>query len=286
VNRMHSNPGRRGPGVALGTLLALTLAALMPAVAQARPPRIDEPPVITGTAEVGATLVAEGAEWSPHGQTTATWQWMRCDGATGESSSCSAIDGATTTSYTVTAADRGQRLRVLLLVVNDEGSDRYLTEPTAQVSAAPAPEPVVSPTPVPQPAPVSTPAPATEVRNEQAEKPRMMNPVPVVRIRGRLTVSGARITLLTVRAPRGARITVRCLGRRCPARRWAGTASLTRVARFQRAMPAGVRIVITVTKRNRIGKHTTIAIRRGAAPTRRDRCLMPGARTPVRCPAA
>lgn len=113
----------------------------------------------------------------------------------------------------------------------------------------------------------------------------MMSPAPVVRIRGLLTASGARITLLTVRAPRGARITVRCLGRRCPARRWAGTASLTRIARFQRAMPAGVRIVIIVTKPGRVGKHTLITIRRGAAPTRRDRCLMPGARKPVRCPA-
>ena len=114
----------------------------------------------------------------------------------------------------------------------------------------------------------------------------MMDPAPIVRIRGYLTGSGARITLLTVRAPHGARIVVRCLGRGCPARRWAGIASVRRVVRFQRAFPAGTRLVISVTKPGRIGKHTTIVIRRGAAPTRRDRCLMPGARKPVRCPAA
>ncbi len=113
----------------------------------------------------------------------------------------------------------------------------------------------------------------------------MMDPAPVVRIRGWLTASGARITLLTVRAPRGARIAVRCSGRRCPVRRWARTASLMRVPRFQRSFPAGTRIVISVTKRGRIGKHTTIVIRRGKAPTRLDRCLMPGSRRPVRCPA-
>lgn len=113
----------------------------------------------------------------------------------------------------------------------------------------------------------------------------MMDPAPVVRIRGRLTRSGARITLLTVRAPRGARIGLRCIGDGCPARRWAGTASLTRIARFQAALPAGTRLVISVTKAGRIGKHTTIVIRRGQAPLRRDRCLMPGSRKPVRCAA-
>ena len=113
----------------------------------------------------------------------------------------------------------------------------------------------------------------------------MMRPAPLVRIRGRLTRSGARITLLTVSAPRGARITVRCLGRGCPAQRIARTASVTRLVRFERALPGGTRLIVTVTKRGRIGKHTTIAIRRGEAPTRRDRCLMPGARKPVACPA-
>jgi hypothetical protein len=121
---------------------------------------------------------------------------------------------------------------------------------------------------------------------QKASSVRMMDPTPVVRIRGRLTRSGARITLLTVRAPRGARIAVRCLGSACPARRWARTASVTRVARFQHAFAAGTRLVISVTKPGRIGKHTTIVIRRGAAPMRRDRCLIPGARKPARCPRA
>ena len=60
---------------------------------------------------------------------------------------------------------------------------------------------------------------------------------------------------------------------------------MTRLVRFQRVLPGGTQLIITVTKPGRIGKHTTIAIRRGKAPTRRDRCLMPGARKPVACPA-
>ena len=41
-----------------------------------------------------------------------------------------------------------------------------------------------------------------------------------------LTRTGARITLLTVRAPKGARITLRCRGTSCPAKRWANTAGV------------------------------------------------------------
>jgi hypothetical protein len=183
-------------------------------------------------------------------------------------------------------------LRVLLIVRNRDGSAWELSLATAAVTAAPTPEPEPepspspSPAPQPEPAPQPSPAPTLEVREEQAEKPpRMMSPAPLVRIRGRLTRTGARITLLTVRAPRGARIAVRCSGRRCPARRWSRTATLMRIPRFQASFVAGTRLVISVTKAGRIGKHTTIVIRRGKAPTRLDRCLVPGSRKPVKCPA-
>ena len=289
MTRRHlSQPGRRVPGVALVTLLAL--AALVPATAEARPPRITQPPVISGTPQVGATLVAAGAAWDPQSGTTAAWQWVRCE-SPGQGG-CRAISGATSTSLLVSGADLGKYLRVTLSVRNADGWAWSLSSSTAAVTPAPAPEPAPpvepGPEPQPQPAPVASPepvAPAAGVREEQAAL-RLMSPAPVVRIRGRLTRSGARITLLTVRAPRGARITVRCLGRGCPARRWAGTASLTRIARFQGAFRAGTRLVVSVTRPGRIGKHTVIAFRRGAAPTRRDRCLMPGARKPVRCPRA
>jgi hypothetical protein len=113
-----------------------------------------------------------------------------------------------------------------------------------------------------------------------------MRPFPVVRVRGRTTPRGANITLLTVTAPRGARIAIRCRGRDCPARRWARATAVTRIARFQRHLRAGTRLIVTVTKSGRIGKHTVLTIRRGAAPLRRDRCLLPGTNRPVRCPAA
>jgi hypothetical protein len=296
TNRDLSEPGRRGPGLALATLLAVVLGALAPAAAQARPPRISEPPAIDGTAQVGSTLTAQGARWDGKPEPTATWQWYRCDSPNGGTRACQAIQGATGTSYTVGPADLGTYLRVVLIVRNEDGWAWASSAPTAAVEPAPPapdPEPEPSPSPLPDPTPPPVPRETTgpvpadtvEVRGE-AEALRKMSPAPVVRIRGRLTRSGARITLLTVRAPRGARIALRCFGRGCPARRWAGTASLTRIARFQGPLPAGTRLVVSVTKPGRIGKHTTIVIRRGAAPTRRDRCLMPSARKPVRCPAA
>lgn len=289
--RTHSSrPGRLGPRLVRGTLLAVALGVVAPAAAEARPPRITQAPVVAGTAQVGAALEAQGADWEGTPEPTVSWQWVRCQGP-GNSRSCDEIVGATGTSYTVTAADLGRRLRVLLVVRNEDGWDWSLSASSAAVASAPSPEP--SPEPEPSPAPAREPAPAPaapaptgDVRDEQAARPpRMMSPAPTVRIRGRLTRSGARITLLTVRAPRGAAITVRCAGRRCPARRWARTASLTRIARFQAALPAGTRLTISVTKPGRIGKHTTILIRRGKAPTRLDRCLMPGKRKPVACPA-
>jgi hypothetical protein len=288
TRRQLSKPGR-GPGIALGALPALRVCALLPAAAVARPPRISEPPVISGTPQVGSTLVATGAAWDPRGGTV-TWQWMRCEDT--DQRSCRSIPGAAATAYTASAPDLGERLRVLLYVRDDDGSAWSLSAPSAEITSPPPP--TVEPGPEPLPAPAASPAPlapvapapAGEVLDERAAAPRMMRPAPVVRVRGRLTRSGARITLLTVRAPRDTRITVRCLGRGCPARRWAGTASLTRIARFQGDFRAGSRLVVSITKPGWIGKHTAIAFRRGAAPERRDRCLRPGARKPVRCPKA
>ena len=309
----HPEPGRRGRGAGIGVLLATAIGALAlaPAAAQAKAPQITQGPTAGGTPQVGATVAALGAKWNGNPTPTVSWQWVRCDNPA-DSRSCSAIGGATRTTYTITDADLGKRLRVLLVVRNEDGWAWALSPASSAVAAkpepapppSPSPDPSPSPEPDPSPAPVVTPeAPSTpatpsqpgapfvppaanEVRDQAAVKPlRMMSPAPLVRIRGRLTRSGARITLLTVKAPRGASIRLRCAGRGCPAERWARTASLTRIARFQAALPAGTRLVISITKPGRIGKHTVIVIRRGKAPTRRDRCLVPGPRRPVACPA-
>jgi hypothetical protein len=107
-----------------------------------------------------------------------------------------------------------------------------------------------------------------------------------VRIKGELIGRGAHVTLLTVRAPRLARIVIRCSGPGCPRARWAHSVSVVHARAFEhRILRAGVRLTITVTRRGYIGKYTVIVIRRGRAPSRRDLCLFPRSSRPRACPA-
>ncbi len=121
-----------------------------------------------------------------------------------------------------------------------------------------------------------------------------LQPFPVVRIAGAETVAGARISLLSVTAPVGARVTVSCRGNGCPVRSegvlaGAGhpTASGTQVItfrRFQRALRAGVTLDIRISRAGQIGKFVRFVIRRGKLPTRQDSCLDPATARPIACP--
>ena len=116
--------------------------------------------------------------------------------------------------------------------------------------------------------------------------PRFMAPFPVVRLGGKVLPRAARVQILTVRAPRGALIRVRCVGEACPVkvarRRSRGRA--VRFRMFEETLDAGTRLGIYVRKGDTVGKYTRFTIRAGAAPKRLDRCLMPGRARPVRCP--
>jgi PKD repeat protein len=115
---------------------------------------------------------------------------------------------------------------------------------------------------------------------------RLLSPFPVVTLGGRLTPSGARVTVLAVRAPVCSRVTVTCRGRGCPTRRassYVGHRRL-RLRRFERAYRAGAVITIRVSKGSSIGKFTQFRIRKHAAPRRDDLCLRPGQSKGSRCP--
>jgi hypothetical protein len=246
------------------------------------PPHITKWPSLTGTAQVGGELHAVGAEWTGPDDMTVTWHWVRCV----DQEHCRIVDDASTDTYGPQTADVGSQLFAWLRVSAGHRHDDAFSPLSATVRPAPPPprpkppppKVTVTPTPTPTPAPVA-PAPAAR------PAPRMMRPLPRVRIRGRLTAAGVRLTLVTVRAPRGARVTITCRGRGCPARRQARTAVLLHMRRFEADLQAGVRLRVTVSRPGYIAKVTTFRIRRGRVPLRLDECRYPGAKKMVACPA-
>jgi PKD repeat protein len=117
---------------------------------------------------------------------------------------------------------------------------------------------------------------------------RLMTPFPVVRLAGEVVRGGARIRMLSVRAPAGAQVVVRCHGARCPVARLTKPSG-RRPVRFrslERFLPAGTRLVVLVRRGDQIGKYTRFRIRRGRVPQRTDRCLFPGTSAGVKCPDA
>jgi len=147
---------------------------------------------------------------------------------------------------------------------------------------------------VSQPAPQSPQAPQISSQGPQL---RLLSPFPIVRIAGRIGRKGTRFRVLSVDAPRGASVTVRCTGRRCPfkartraasaGKHLAYAARKVRVRKLERRLiRAGTMIRIYVTKTGMIGKYTSIRVRRGKPPRRADRCLLPtDKRKPVICPS-
>ena len=114
-------------------------------------------------------------------------------------------------------------------------------------------------------------------------KLKILKPFPKVRFAGRLTSRGARITLLSVRAPKGAKISISCK-HGCPHSKLARLARNVRVKSMQGTYRVGATLVITVTKSGAIGKYTKITIKRGKSPKRTDRCLWPKSKKPRSCP--
>jgi hypothetical protein len=277
----------------IGLTLAAVVAVAAPAAAwgdgsdNRDDPEITRDPSLSGSAAVGSRLDASEATWTGR-DVRVYWRWLRCDDAS-SLESCAMIRGAESTSYTVTAADLGKRLRVLLWVSRGDDYDYAVSPATAPVAAPPPPPPVVAPPvvtpPLASPPPVVLETPALPAPPAEATPPKRMRPAPLIRVRGWLTLRGARITLLTVRAPRRARISVSCAGEGCPRVAPAQAAKLTRLGTYEAIYRAGARIVIRVTRPGFVGKHTTIRIRRGKPPRRWDRCLYPGTNGPTKCQA-
>jgi hypothetical protein len=123
-----------------------------------------------------------------------------------------------------------------------------------------------------------------DVRKKPVPPPQVLDVN--VTIAGSRGSKGSRISLVYVRAPSGARVTVRCRGRGCKTRSQSvrGARRRLRFRKFERKLSAGAKLSVTVTKRGYIGRYISFKIRRRRAPLRSDLCLKEGATRPTRCP--
>jgi Ig domain of plant-specific actin-binding protein len=98
-------------------------------------PKDTSPPAISGTPQEGATLTVSPGNWSGTPSPTFTYQWQRCVGTGG---GCSAISGATNTTYAATSADVAHTLVVQVTAKNSEGTSTANTSETDLVRPAKA----------------------------------------------------------------------------------------------------------------------------------------------------
>ena len=96
-------------------------------------PQSSSPPAVTGTARQGQTLTESHATWSP--ASSYTYQWSDCNVS---GSSCVAIPGATSQTYTLAGSDVGHTIRVAETAHNLAGATTAVSGATGVVERAPA----------------------------------------------------------------------------------------------------------------------------------------------------
>jgi glucose/arabinose dehydrogenase len=97
------------------------------------PPENVALPVISGTARVGMTLSASNGTWAGSQPLEFSYQWLRC-GVSGDS--CIPIVAATEATYTLTPADFGLSLRVMVTATNGGGFAIATSDPSGRVKHA------------------------------------------------------------------------------------------------------------------------------------------------------
>jgi hypothetical protein len=87
-------------------------------------------PAVTGTPQVDSTLTTSNGTWSDS-SATFTYAWNRCDAA---GNTCTAIGGATASTYKLVAADLGHTIRSVVTAKNSSGSTSATSAPTGSVA--------------------------------------------------------------------------------------------------------------------------------------------------------
>jgi hypothetical protein len=99
----------------------------------AEPPEPDVWPTVSGNAREGEILAGSAGEWLGSPPFTFTYAWVRCDARYAE---CRFVPGASAETYTLTTADIGYRLYLLVNAHNAAGVASARSEATEPVRAA------------------------------------------------------------------------------------------------------------------------------------------------------
>jgi fibronectin-binding autotransporter adhesin len=115
-------------------------------VGTAQPPSNTAPPQVTGTAQQGDQLSSTTGTWT-NSPSSYGYQWSDCTSSA--ATSCTAITGATASTYTLTATDVGQYVIVVVTAHNESAS-------TASATGTPVKGPVLALAPTDTTAPTIT----------------------------------------------------------------------------------------------------------------------------------
>jgi PKD domain/Concanavalin A-like lectin/glucanases superfamily/NHL repeat len=113
-----------------------TSPATPPIGSEATTPENTAVPSIEGNLTKGDALKANTGSWSGSEPITYTYHWQRCNLL---DAACVEIEGATSDTYTLTEADIGTRIQVLVNATNSAGSESATSEASEEVGAIGAP---------------------------------------------------------------------------------------------------------------------------------------------------
>jgi hypothetical protein len=101
-------------------------------------PILSRPSTFSGTAKSGKTLTSSLGTWVGTAKITYKYQWMRCTttykAATSKGAKCSAISGASKSTYKLATADVGKYVRLVVTATNAYGKFEWHTATSGKVS--------------------------------------------------------------------------------------------------------------------------------------------------------
>jgi WD40 repeat protein/hemolysin type calcium-binding protein len=112
------------------------LTAVVGSAGPAARPLNKATPVVSGQAANGQTLRATNGEWNGSTPMTFAYQWQACDKNV---VTCTPVEGATASTFTITSKQIGKRLRVRVTATNTAGSAAIASQATAPVAGQASP---------------------------------------------------------------------------------------------------------------------------------------------------